>query len=91
MRQAGMRVYAIIDGNAQKVRLLGFGVYEGDHPAPAGSPLAGIPNPRIRLDNGDVVWGFQCWWGAEEKFYKSFPFAQIEQATIEQFTTATVH
>lgn len=24
-------------------------------------------NPRIKLDNGDVVWGAQCWWGPEEQ------------------------
>jgi hypothetical protein len=25
-----------------------------------------MPNPRIRLDNGKVIWGAQCWWGPEE-------------------------
>ena len=25
----------------------------------------GISNPRITLDSGDVVWGAECWWGAE--------------------------
>lgn len=25
-------------------------------------------NPKIELDNGDVVWGYQCWWGPEERF-----------------------
>jgi len=24
-------------------------------------------NPRIKLDNGTIVWGFQCWWGPEDK------------------------
>jgi hypothetical protein len=24
-------------------------------------------NPRIKLDNGDVVWGKECWWGALEQ------------------------
>lgn len=24
-------------------------------------------NPRITLDDGRVVWGCQCWWGAESK------------------------
>ena len=26
-----------------------------------------IPNPKIRLDNGTVGWGCQCWWGSEEQ------------------------
>lgn len=25
-------------------------------------------NPRIDLDAGGVVWGFQCWWGPADKF-----------------------
>jgi hypothetical protein len=25
-------------------------------------------NPCIELDNGGTVWGFQCWWGAEDQF-----------------------
>lgn len=24
-------------------------------------------NPRIRLDDGQIVWGRECWWGPEEK------------------------
>ena len=24
-------------------------------------------NPRIRLDDGKVVWGCECWWASEEK------------------------
>jgi len=29
--------------------------------------ITNYTNPMIRLDNGNVVWGFQCWWGDEEK------------------------
>ena len=25
-------------------------------------------NPRIDLDDGGTVWGFQCWWGPEDGF-----------------------
>jgi len=25
-------------------------------------------NPRIDLDNGGHVWGFECWWGQEDRF-----------------------
>ena len=27
----------------------------------------GLKNPKIRLDSGEVVWGYECWWGPEEK------------------------
>ncbi|MFF1469107.1 hypothetical protein [Streptomyces mirabilis] len=29
-----------------------------------------VSNPRIDLDNGTTVWGFQCWWGPEDGFEK---------------------
>ena len=25
-------------------------------------------NPKIELDNGGVVWGFQCWWADESRW-----------------------
>lgn len=25
-------------------------------------------NPRIALDNGETVWGCECWWGAEDRY-----------------------
>lgn len=25
-------------------------------------------NPKIRLDDGREVWGYQCWWGPAEDF-----------------------
>lgn len=33
-------------------------------------------NPRIKLDNGKTVWGYECWWGDIEGFEGS-----IEQRT----------
>ena len=27
-----------------------------------------LPNPRIRLDSGKIVWGCECWWGGEKGF-----------------------
>lgn len=32
---------------------------EYDAPCPL---LGGAPNPKITLDNGDVIWGYECWW-----------------------------
>lgn len=26
-----------------------------------------LANPRIDLDDGSVVWGYQCWWAPEER------------------------
>lgn len=84
----GERVGAILSADQDEVRLLGYGVYDGDHEPPFGpmqcskeerdkavkemKDAGHLPadytwkNPRITLDDGQVVWGAQCWWGAEE-------------------------
>lgn len=28
--------------------------------------MYGSPNPRIRLDDGSMIWGYQCWWAPVE-------------------------
>ena len=62
MPNAGDRVGAIQKANSTTVHLYGYGVYDGD----IEHPVHGFPNPRITLDNGKVVWGFECWWASEE-------------------------
>lgn len=37
--QPGDRVYALLDANGKNVRLLGYGVYEGDFPPPGTEPF----------------------------------------------------
>ena len=37
-------------------------------------------NPCIYLDSGDVVWGFQCWWGPLEQAKQRF--ARSEQVLV---------
>ena len=61
----GERVGAIESADSLTVRLFGFGTYDGNHPAPNWAPTPGLLSPRITLDNGATVWGFQCWWGPE--------------------------
>lgn len=54
------------------VELFGYGVYAGDAvPVEAVGWTADIAResglliPRIELDNGQVVYGCECWWGPE--------------------------
>ena len=67
----GTRVGAILGTNDKKeCDFLGYGVYIGDEIPPeeiGGWLNIGLPNPKIQLDNGDIVWGMECWWGTEEK------------------------
>jgi hypothetical protein len=97
MSAVGERVGAILSADADEVRLLGYGVYEGDFEAPSGpfgvtwehfdelareslgqdefdrmQASGGVRprNPRIRLDDGSVVWGQECWWGPEDRVHQ---------------------
>jgi hypothetical protein len=78
--KVGTRVYAVSHADLEKKEVYSFGegVYEGDavpdgtpeNPAPGGWMGKMIvekktPNPKIKLDNGKIVWGCECWWGPE--------------------------
>lgn len=71
----GSRVGAVCAKKDFKLELFGYGVYEGDFVPETEDVLAmgvslksvNLRNPKIKLDNGEVVWGCECWWGAEEK------------------------
>ncbi len=57
-RSVGDRVGVLTDDGAV------YGVYNGDLPCPL---LGGVANPNITLDDGEVVWGCQVWWGPADK------------------------
>lgn len=62
MRKSGDRIGAIRSAKNNTVQLLGYGTYLGDE---VPGDLYPRPTPKLQLDNGNVVWGFQCWWGSE--------------------------
>ena len=76
--EKGTRVGAIRNAKDETVYLYGFGTYQGDELHPA----IGIPNPKILLDNGSVVWGCECWWGSEEKVTEMIGDRKIEFVSI---------
>lgn len=80
--EVGERVGAILKADDTTVHLLGYGVYEGMKVPEE----LGFPNPCIKLDNGGVVWGYQCWWGSEEKIK-----AMIGNRTVVEVSMGTVH
>src|SRR5574338_1487067 len=73
--KVGDRVGAYMSISGDKAFFFGFGTYVGDEVPPnegfqsLTSYLSGLrqANPKIVLDNGDVVWGCECWWGAEDQ------------------------
>lgn len=70
---------------------LGFGTYVGDEVPPnmgGGSLTAFLsgerrPNPKLVLDSGEVVWGCECWWGAEES-------VKAEKARLKEVVEITL-
>lgn len=66
--QPGDRVGALSHTDRDAAYAFGFGVYEGAKIPDRGilSEL-GIASPSILLDCGGRVYGFECWWGPEEK------------------------
>lgn len=60
-----MEVIAIRDADENGINIYGWGTMIGKVECPE---LGGLPNPKIVLENGDIVWGYQCWWCSREKF-----------------------
>ena len=71
--EVGDRVGLIADIEDHPLRLLGYGIYEGDF-VPSGKAVGELademrlneqPCPRFKLDSGEVVWGCEAQWGHE--------------------------
>lgn len=82
--KAGDRVGALMSMDADEAHLLGYGVYQGDQPCPV---LNGRKNPCILLDNGDMVWGCQCWWGSEQGIKDAIDGKKIKAVRMSDYFT----
>lgn len=69
MSKKGDRVIAIknISENGEEVNIFGYRKYLGEKPC---FELGGFPNPCVELDNGKIIWGYQCWWGDADRVEK---------------------
>ena len=66
------RVRIIEDGRKNKNAKGMLGIYEGDFPY----MLEEFLNPRILLDDGDIIWGIECWW---ELYDENKPMEESEK------------
>jgi len=66
------------------VEFLGYGTYQGlEIPPPdVGGFNFGHPNPKLVLDNGDVTWGCETWWGSEKAVQFQLEGKQVEVVRI---------
>lgn len=94
----GKRVIAISHTDGDIIYSYGEGTLLGDlHPKdfseenqPVGS-LAEmlmeeeIENPCIKLDNGNIIWGCECWWGSVGKIKKELEqYKEVRQIDIKE-------
>ena len=95
----GQRVGAILSvGREEKiVCFLGYGVHVGDSvPEEAVGWLAeicreyGFTNPRVELDDGQTVYGCECWWGGEVETRRELAKYEAAGYTIRQVSIADV-
>lgn len=87
----GIRVGAMRNADKEKVYMFGWGVYEGDflpdEAAGFGAEMAreaGRTNPRIRLDDGTVIYGCECWWGPAVEVEASVQGREVEMVSIAE-------
>ena len=86
--EAGSRVGAISHTTSDnKVYFFGWGTYVGDEPCPL---LDGMKNPMIRLEDGGVVWGCECWWGSEKKIRDTIGVREIVMVPVPDRGEVTV-
>lgn len=85
MSSVGTRVGAIYESNVVEkvIKIFGYGTYLGDSFPHEKAKLA---SPKILLDSGEVIYGYQCWWGEEHKvreqlqsyLFKGFKIIEIK-------------
>jgi hypothetical protein len=98
MVKVGERIGAVMKAKEGVVHLFGYGVRIEDKVPPAnaggfGSLLheVGAPNCCLRLDNGDEIFGCECWWGDEESIKKRFANYTVVQASISEIRQEIKH
>jgi len=94
MHKIGERVGAMASADETTAFIFGYGVYEGEEiPTPDVVMLGrryidlcpGNKNPKIKLDNGKVVYGCECWWGDEETMKRSIAGRKVEVVNIDDY------
>jgi len=42
-------------------------------------------NPKIKLDNGTIIWGYECWWAPVEEAMKVTAGRRVVMVDVEQY------
>lgn len=92
MVEKNNRVGCILSSDDKKVEFLGWGSYIGDtiptKDAGGFGPILhemGRANPTIRLDNGDLVYGCECWWGSVKRVKDIIKEKEVVEVSIHDY------
>lgn len=90
----GDRAGAILGHGDGVVMLIGYGTYLGmQYPLEAAGGRAEMlrkgnhKSPAIKLDDGQVVYGCECWWASEDQIRRaisSHPELRVDRVHIER-------
>lgn len=96
MRKLGDRIGSICGSDRENkiIRFFGYGTYQGEEIPPDGvfglfgmsAKELGIPNPKLQLDSGDIVWGCESWWASEEKIKSMMEEHKKQGYTVKKIT-----
>ena len=97
MNKIGSKVICVSHADKVYAYIFGHGIYEGpkqpkDFPIdqqPAGMKgryivEAGKDNPCIKLEDGNYVWGCECWWDIESKVEEYLTGLAIKKLDIKE-------
>ena len=88
--EVGMRVGVLREANETTVYLYGYGTYEGEKipdgtgPVAEALRLADCPVTVLRLDSGEAVYGFECWWADEETVRRVIGDREVVQVSVKE-------
>lgn len=93
MRKLGDRVGAILRADSETISLIGYGRYVGHEipPEHIGGFNLGLPNPKLEMDDGTIVWGCECWWGSEAAIMGSIGNRRIIHVDMNEVRNANLH
>jgi len=93
----GDRVIALASIKDNVAEIFGYGTYIGefvpDYEGERGTmsdtlKKLQIPNPTIQLDNGELVYGCECWWSSESNMKNKLKDCEIKTITIQDFVNS---
>ena len=86
----GMRVGVFHSCTKDTLLLFGYGVYEADEVPPEGifgpsGPMSTLemPLPKLRLDDGLIIWGCEAWWCPEAEVQAMAQGREVIRPKIE--------